>query len=146
MNKAPIRPDSRNKVYDIIDGEIEYAVETHPQSPILTITEYVALIDSFAVKLATPFVPESPSAPHLTVDEEAARAKTARGIFREIAALSIRAMEAYGAVPRENHVPASAGITGTLNIVMKGDATSAPKAAVANALVHTGPKSKSFAV
>lgn len=128
-NNPPTRPDSRNKIYDVIDGEIDYAVTTHPQSPALTLTDYVGLIDHYAVKLATPFAHESPTPPALSINEEAQRAKVALGIVREIAALSVRAMAAYSAIPRENHVPASAGITGTMHAVVGPDKlTPAPAA------------------
>lgn len=118
-NQVPQRPETRQKVYDVLDGEREYQQKNFPSSPEPTITEFAALVDEYAVKLVTPFA-ESLAVPH-TVDTEAARAKVAMKRFREIAAICTHAMEVYGAIPRENHVPPSAGITGVMNAVAKPD-------------------------
>jgi hypothetical protein len=98
-NQYPIRPKSRDLIYDVIDGERDYQDANHPNTPV---GEMLDLIREYAaVPLATP---------------------KARKRLREIAALAVRAIEATGgAVPREFHVPASAGITGEMHIVTKSD-------------------------
>jgi hypothetical protein len=129
-NQLPTRTATREKIYEVIDGERDYQESLFPDSPKPSLSEFVALVDEYAVKLATPFVPSpfdsspfvpapfvpSPSDPVLTIDQEAARAKVAIKRFRQIAALAVRAMEVYGSIPRENHVPASAGITGEMHV------------------------------
>jgi hypothetical protein len=120
-NLSPTRPQARAKVYDVLDGERDYQDEHFHTSPEPTVSEFAALVDEYAVKLVTPFAP-SPAEPALTVDQEAARAKVAMKRFREIGAICVHALEVYGAPPRENHVPASAGITGEMHAVTKTDA------------------------
>lgn len=129
-NQSPTRPKLRDLIYDVLDGERDYQQANFPDSPKPTISEFAALIDEYAIRLCEPFVPESPSAPVLTVEQEAARAKVAQKRFREIAAIAIHAMEIYGTTPREYPVPMTTAITGTMHATVGADKlTATPKPA-----------------
>lgn len=109
------RPTVRNVAFDVIDGERDYQDAKHPGPR--TLIDDANLLIEFTDKLAVAVTVESPSP-----------SANPREILREIAAIATRAMEDHGIVPRENHVPASAGITGVVKIVGKADAVGpAPK-------------------
>lgn len=116
-------PPTRQKAFDVVDGEREYQDVAHPSSPHPTLVEETNLLIEFTDKLAVAVTVQHPS-PKAEPSE----------ILREIASIAIRAMENHGVKPRENHVPASAGITGIVKAVAKSDSTKpAPKPAVATA-------------
>lgn len=103
-NKPPVRPQARNTVYDVVDGEVDHLDETLP--PDLPAGEYFTMLAvevRKARELHLEGVPEGMEHSH--------------NRLRRIAGLAVRAMGAFGPVPREYHVPASAGITGTLNVI-----------------------------
>lgn len=118
-NQNPVRPTDRNKVYDVVDGERDYQVKNHPTSPSPDITHFTNLLIEYTDKLAVD-VAVNPSA-GMSPAHSPSGGPLKR--LREIAAIAIHAMEVHGAAPRENHVPASAGVTGTVNIVGKADST-----------------------
>ena len=136
-NQNPVRPTDRNKVYDVVDGERDYQVKNHPTSPSPDITHFTNLLIEYTDKLAVD-VAVNPSA-GMSPAHSPSGGPLKR--LREIAAIAIHAMEVHGAAPRENHVPASAGVTGTVNIVGKADSTKpSPKpAAPAPAPARTAP-------
>jgi hypothetical protein len=107
-NQMPVRPASRDAVYDIIDGERDYQDGKYPQAQ--WVEDYLALIVKYSDRIV--------------VAKEGTRDN-----LRKIAALAIRAMEGGGALPRAWHVPASANITGTLSIRDPGDKLAPKKAA-----------------
>jgi len=117
-NKVPSRSTSRDRVYEVLDGERDYQDEHFPTPP--TLLEVADMLDEYAVKLISLYAPPaSPEAPKLTVEERTAKALKR---LREIGAIAIKGMELHGAVPRENHVPASAGIVGEMHATAKPDA------------------------
>jgi len=116
-NLLPIRPTKREHIYDILDGERDYQDRTHPESPVPMLADFANLLIEYTDKLAVDVTVDGPSP---------ASGHGPYKRLREIAAIAVRAMEVYGATPRENHVPASAGITGVMKIVAKADST-APK-------------------
>lgn len=97
-NKVPTRPDNRNVVYDVIDGERAYQEEKHPLPK--SLHEEMNLLSAYAIKLRA-----------------AGKKEDVLDILREIAAISVRAMERVGARPRGWHVPVSAGITGVWSTI-----------------------------
>lgn len=101
-NHLPIRPTKREKVYDVLDGERDYQDKTYPGGK--TLTSFAALLQRYSDKMFL--------APNDLI---------ALKRLREIAAIAVHAMEIHGAQPRENHVPSSAGITGTAHLVSKPD-------------------------
>lgn len=107
-NKPPVRPEARNKVYDVIDGEVDHLDDTLPTD--LPAGEYLTLL-AVEVRKAREL--------HLEGIPEGMEHSLNR--FRRIAGLAVRAMGVFGPVPREYRVPASAGITGTLNVVNPPD-------------------------
>lgn len=111
MNKVPTRTPERERVFDVIDGERDYLNENSPPSEsALSPGESLLLIEaqlSFAKDQWT--------------NEPEGRTATINNI-RKIAGLAVRALEILGPIPRENHVPASAGITGELRGRDRGDA------------------------
>jgi|ERR1700676_2684110 len=115
-NRTPIRPQSRYKLYDVLDGERDYQDEHFPLSPEPTLLEIADLLDEYAIKLMSLFAPSPPSA--LTVEQ---RTAVALKRLREIGAIAVKGMELHGAVPRENHVPANAGIVGVMHATTKSD-------------------------
>lgn len=111
QNRKPVRPASRNVVYDIIDGERDYQDETWPAADKgLTPGEYLILFEEYVAKARSRWVKD-----HGDV--------ALRNEFRKLAGIAVRGMEQHGAIPRELHVPASAGIVAVMNIADKGDAT-----------------------
>lgn len=136
-NKAPLATGPRNKIYEILDGERDYQIETHPSSPPKSLIDYANLLIEYTDKLAADVV-------HATANPAALSSPTG-GPFkrlREIAAIAVAAMEVHGAQPREGHVPASAGVTGTMHVTVKPDSlapASAPAAPAAPAAGATKP-------
>lgn len=126
VNQTPVRPTDREKVYDVIDGERDYQGATHPASPHPDLVYHANLLIEYTDKLAADVaagVGSSPSGGPLKR-------------LRQVAALAVQAMEAHGVQPRENHVPASAGVTGTAHIVSKPDST---KPTVVGSAAHAAP-------
>jgi hypothetical protein len=116
-NQTPSRTPARSSAFDVIDGEREYQNKTHPNSQQPSPFEIASLIDQYSVKLAAMFDPQT-GQPH---EGTQSPIETFQKRIRQIGALAVKAMEIHGSAPRENHVPASAGITGEINIVTKGD-------------------------
>lgn len=102
-NKPPVRPASREPIYDVIDGECEHLAEVLPDAT--SITELYALLGVRIRRAREAHVEGDPTA--LVV---------AQNNLREIAGLAVRAMDVHGTLPREYRVPPSANITGTLNV------------------------------
>lgn len=115
-NQVPQRSTSRDKIYDVLDGERDYQDKHFPPTPAPTLIEVADLLDQYIVALLTLYAP-SPD-PNVTVKQ---RTEKALKRLREIGALAIKGMELHGAVPREWHVPASAGTTGEMHVVATGD-------------------------
>lgn len=110
MNKVPVRPDSRNVVFDIVDGERDYQDEQWSAAERqLTPGEYLILMEEYVAKARATWVKE-----HGDVG--------LRNAFRKWAGIAVRAMEQHGALPREFHVPVSANIVGTMQAHDPGDA------------------------
>lgn len=115
VNKVPVRPASRDAVYDVIDGEREYqgagegnAARHENAPPNLTVGENILCMEKCLRDAQDAWYrPDGGQA--------------ALPFIRKVAALAVQALENYGAPPREFHVPASAGITGTLNVSDPGD-------------------------
>ncbi len=111
QNSPPVRPQSRDKVYDIIDGERDYQDETwSADERALTPGEFLILFEEYVAKARGRWVKNSGDVAF-------------HNDFRKLGGIAVRAMETHGAIPRELHVPASAGITGTVQIVDRSDAT-----------------------
>jgi len=128
-NQLPVRPTHRDKVFDIIDGERDYQVKTRPESPVPTLVDETNLLIEYTDKLAV----------DVTVDSASPQGGPLKRL-REIATIAIRAMENHGAQPRENHVPASAGITGTVKIVGGQDSTKPkPRVNAVEPSLHPAP-------
>lgn len=109
QNRTPVRPASRDRVYDIIDGERDYQDATWPASEgKLTVGEYLVVFEEYVAKARALWVKEHGDV--MTLNN-----------FRKLAGIAVRALETHGAIPRELHVPASAGITGEMNIRDPGD-------------------------
>lgn len=102
QNKPPVRPASRNTVYDVIDGERDYQDDTWPAAEKrLTPGEFIILFEEYVAKARAAWVKEHGD-------------ENLKNSFRKLAGIAVRAMEVHGAVPREYHVPASSNITGTM--------------------------------
>lgn len=121
VNQQPIRPTSRERVYDVIDGERDYQdngegnAKRHPGRPPMTPGEYILCMEMTLAKARMAWYhPEGGEA--------------CLHYIRKTAALGVNAMELHGAPPREWHVPASAGITGEMHATASLD-TFAPRAA-----------------
>ena len=109
----------REKVYDVLNGEREYQDEKFAGRTPPTLIEFTNLLIEYTDKLAA--------------DVGAGKSSSPTGgplkRLREVAAIAVHAMEVHGIQPRENHVPASAGITGTMHVTAKLD-TLAPAKSV----------------
>jgi hypothetical protein len=113
QNKRPIRSDARDAVYDIIDGERDYQDETWSDDERkLTPGEFLILFEEYVAKARSRWVKNSGDVPLMND-------------FRKLVGIGVRAMETHGAIPRELHVPASAGITGVMVVRDRAD-TAAP--------------------
>ena len=130
-NQLPTTTLIRKKVYDILDGEREYQDKIFAGRTPPTLIEFTNLLIEYTDKLAASVVAKAGVSPSGGPGKR----------LREIAAIAVHAMELHGSEPRANHVPASAGITGTVNIVGKADSTKpSPKpAAPAPAPARTAP-------
>ena len=116
-NAIPNQPTKAQVVaFEVLLGEREYQTKTHGDSPVPTLVDFANLLIEYTDKLAV----------DVKVDPIGSPAGGPLKRFREIAAIALHAMEIYGIQPRENHVPASAGITGELKVVVGPD-TTAPK-------------------
>jgi hypothetical protein len=105
LNKTPQRPKQREAIYDVLDGERDYQDEIHPEAP--TLATVYALLAKYTEKLGM---------------LSAGNMDKTRKRLRQIAAIAIKGMEHHGASPRENHVPASASITGEMHLTGPLDA------------------------
>jgi hypothetical protein len=56
-NQTPTRPDNRDKIYDVIDGEREYQEKHFPDSPKPTEIQFADLLDEYAIKFGNAFAP-----------------------------------------------------------------------------------------
>lgn len=110
QNKPPVRPATREKVYDVIDGERDYQDMTSPEMPHPLPGDHLLAIDE-AVRTARRWDGPQAEGQRRTIDA-----------FRKIAGIAVRALEHFGPVPREYHVPASAGIIGEMKAVGPTDA------------------------
>lgn len=121
MNKLPVRPASREKVYDVLDGERDYQDEggDGAAKANLSPAEYLAQLEE-VVRSARRWNGPEAEGQRRTIDN-----------FRRIGGIVVAAMEVHGAIPREFHVPASAGITGEMKAVDRGDALGLRKTAPA---------------
>ncbi len=140
-NQLPTTTPIRKKVYDVIDGEREYQDKIFAGRTPPTLVEFTNLLIEYTDKLAASVVAKAGVSPSGGPGKR----------LREIAAIAVHAMELHGSEPRANHVPASAGITGTLHATAKLDtlapaksvgatgAVPAPSAFMAPATVHTAP-------
>lgn len=123
QNKTPVRPASREAIYDVIDGERDYQNARWPdqnnaaQPNPLTIGESILLIEEYAARARALWSGET-KPEHGALD-----------IMRKLAGIAVHCMEEHGAIPREWHVPQSAGITGTVALRDPGDATNKRKPA-----------------
>ena len=146
-NQLPTTTLIRKKVYDILDGEREYQDKIFAGRTPPTLIEFTNLLIEYTDKLAASVVAKAGVSPSGGPGKR----------LREIAAIAVHAMELHGSEPRANHVPASAGITGTLHATAKLDtlapaksvgatgavpapsAFTAPATMQAPATVHTAP-------
>ena len=130
-NAIPKQPTKAQVVaFEVLLGEREYQAETHPDNPAPTLTDFANLLIEYTDKLA------------VDVQVGAENLSPAGGPLkrlREIAAIALHAMEIYGIQPRENHVPASAGITGVLKVVTGPDTTVPAKPAPVAHEARTAP-------
>lgn len=118
-NQVPVRPPSRDKVYDVLDGERDYQnagqgnAKPHPESGRtdgrLTLGEGILCLERILDTARAEWY-KGPDGHKATLP-----------YIRKAAAVAVQLMENYGAVPREFHVPVSAGITGTMQIQDVGD-------------------------
>lgn len=109
-NKVPTRTVARDRVFDVIDGERDYMDANEPASE-KELTPGETLM-AFELLLA--------HAKSNWSNEPEGRSATINNI-RRLAGVAVRALETFGPIPREFHVPASAGIVGTLQGRDKGD-------------------------
>ena len=117
-NQLPTTTLIRKKVYDILDGEREYQDKIFAGRTPPTLIEFTNLLIEYTDKLAASVVAKAGVSPSGGPGKR----------LREIAAIAVHAMEVHGIQPRENHVPASVGITGTMHIVGKADSLVPPSA------------------
>lgn len=117
-NQVPVRPPSREKVYDVIDGERDYqnagqgnasphVNSSHTAGKLTPEGGLVCLEHILSEARATWYKPGGD--------------KVMMPLIRKIAGVAVQLMENYGAQPREYHVPASANITGEMRVVDPGD-------------------------
>ncbi len=110
MNKVPVRTVARDRVYDVIDGERDYRDDNDPPTE-LELTPGEVLM---ALELQLDHAKRNWS------NQPEGRTATINNI-RILAGIAVRALETLGPIPREFHVPASAGITGALQGRDKND-------------------------
>jgi hypothetical protein len=109
VNLPPVRPPNRAVIYDVIDGERDYQDEQWSATDRdLTPGEFIILFEEYVAKARAAWVKKHGD-------------RAAVDSFRKLAAIAVRAMEMHGALPREFHVPASAGITGVMEAHDLGD-------------------------
>lgn len=111
-NQVPTTTALRQKAYDVVSGEREYQDKIFAGRSPPSLREFTILLIAYTGRLA--------ASPNVSPTGGALKR------LREIAAIAVHAMELHGIQPRENHVPASAGITGTMHIVGKADALARP--------------------
>lgn len=109
-NKPPVRPASRNRVYDVIDGERDYLDDAEPNGAAMSPGETLMALEQMVRAAQMQWTPEAEGR------------ITATNNLRRIAAVAVRALENFGPIPREYHVPASANITGEMHMRDRGDA------------------------
>lgn len=118
----------RGQAFDVINGERDYQDQHYHSSPVPTLVDFTNLLIEYTDKLA------------VSVQNDPSGVSPAGGPLkrlREIAAIAVHAMEAHGVRPRAGHVPASVGITGTVNIVGKPDSTAKKQPAPAQTQAPT---------
>lgn len=111
VNQNPVRPSSRDKVYDIVDGERDYQDETwpHTEGTGHSVGEYLLMLEEYVARARSEWTKTHGDQPTLNV-------------MRKVCGITVRCMEDHEAIPREFHVPASAGITGELRGIDHSDA------------------------
>lgn len=122
LNVHPKPPTQKQAVaFEVLLGEREYQTRTLGDSPVPTIVDFANLLVAYTDKLVADVsaTPLSDGLPEFSASPAGGPLKR----LREIAAIALHGMEIHGIQPRANHVPASAGITGTLNVVGKADMT-----------------------
>lgn len=105
-NQVPVRPASREKVYDVIDGERDYQKATWGGE--ISAEAGLLLIEEYAARARATWTGQVGDIGLLD------------GI-RKIAGIAVRTMEQHGARPREYHVPPSAAITGEMHLTGPSD-------------------------
>lgn len=111
QNRRPVRPASRNVVYDIVDGERDYQDEQWSHSDkTMTPGEYLILFEEYVAKARGRWAKTHGDVPLMNE-------------FRKLAGIAVRAMETHGSIPRELHVPESAGIVGVMKVEGRPDST-----------------------
>lgn len=109
-NKVPVRTPERERVYDVIDGERDYQIENDPAGDKeMTPGETLMMIEE-NLRFAKEQWSNQPEGRINTINH-----------LRKLAGITVRALESFGPIPREYHVPASANITGTLQGRDKND-------------------------
>lgn len=102
-NKVPTRTVARARVYDVLDGERDYMDDNGPATDKeLTPGETLMLFEE-QLKHAKANWSLEPEGRTATLNN-----------IRILAGIAVRALETLGPIPREFHVPESAGIVGTL--------------------------------
>lgn len=122
-NLVPVRPASRDAVYDVIDGERDYQdmgkgnAAPHPEgkrsaSDGLSLGEGILCMERILDEARAAWY-KGPEGQTLAMP-----------FIRKTAGVAVQLMEHFGAVPREWHVPPSAGITGEVHLRDLGDTLS----------------------
>lgn len=119
-NKVPTRTVARARVFDVIDGERDYLDETEPTGGDVTPGETLMTLEQ-VVRAAQMQWSNEPEGRVVTINN-----------LRRIAAMTVRALEHYGPIPREYHVPASANISAEMHMRDDGDALALTKPGAKN--------------
>lgn len=111
QNKQPVRPPNRDRIFDVLDGERDYQDETwpHTEGTGHSVGEFLLLLEEYVSRARAEWTRTHGDDPTMNV-------------MRKVGGIVVRAMEEHGAIPREFHVPASAGITGEMRGRDLGDA------------------------
>lgn len=119
-NKPPVRPALRDRVYDVIDGERDYLDESDPAGGDVTPGEMLMTLEQM-VRAAQMQWSTEPEGRVVTINN-----------LRRIASVAVRALEKFGPVPRDWHVPASANIVAEMHMRDAGDALALTKPGAKN--------------
>lgn len=109
-NKVPTRTVARARVFDVIDGERDYQDENDPATDRELTPGEVLMLFEEQLKHAKSNWSNEPEGRTATINN-----------IRRLASIAVRALETFGAIPREYHVPASANIVGELQGRDQGD-------------------------